>query len=61
MNELNDEIDEALCLVAYAPFEEATVNIKACVRGALLAKADIVCFQAVANLSICFQFLRFLC
>lgn len=35
------KIDGALCLVAYATFEEAIVKIKACCQGALLAKADI--------------------
>lgn len=38
---LNDEIDDSLCSVAYATFDEAVGKIKACGRGALLAKADV--------------------
>lgn len=38
---MNDDIDEALCSVAYATFKEAIVKVKTCSRRALLAKADI--------------------
>lgn len=38
---LNDDIDDSLCSVSYASFEDAIDKIRSVVHGALLAKADI--------------------